>query len=380
MRSQLRLLRYAVSHWRGLSVVLAAMVLSIALEILRPWPTKLLVDQVLGGQSMPAPVGAVLTYLPGPGGREGLLLWVCIGTVGLFLAGSALSMVSTVTSVALGQRMTYDLGADLFLHLQRLSLRFHSRRPVGDMSARITGDAYCVQVLLIGAFLPLLQSAVSLVAMFAVMWRLEPHMTLLALGVAPFLVLAIRLCGKCMKDRAKETRDLEGRMMSVVQQSLTAVPAIQAFGRETTEHGKFRSFAAETVAAYRRSTLAGMWFKLLVGLVTSVGAAGIMWMGAAYVLNGRMTVGTILVFLSYLASLYAPLNAMTYTASTVQAAAANTDRVMEIFETAIEVEDRPGAKSLAVMGTSRMRTWCLATKTACPCSRIYPSRRNRARS
>src|SRR4051812_28280557 len=124
MKGQLRLLRYARPHWRGLMVILVTMVGAIGLEVLRPWPTKLLVDHVLGQQ----PVPEVFGHLPGPGGVEGLLLWVCAGTVLIFLVGMMMATASTYASVQLGQRMTYELGADLFLHLQRLSLVFHSRR------------------------------------------------------------------------------------------------------------------------------------------------------------------------------------------------------------------------------------------------------------
>src|SRR5207248_1036694 len=131
---------------------------------------------------------------------------------------------------------TYDLGADLFLHLQRLSLLFHSRRPVGDMIGRVTGDPYCVQKLVTGALLPLLESVVTLITMFLIMWRLEPTMTLFSLGAIPCLLLAIQVFRRPIKSRSRQKRDLEGRMMSLVQQALNAIPAIQAFTREELEH------------------------------------------------------------------------------------------------------------------------------------------------
>src|SRR5438132_6933189 len=208
MKSQLRLLRYIWPHWRGLVLVLVSMLLVIGLEALRPWPTKLLVDSVLGQQPLPGPVQAALSALPGPAGVQGLLLWVCVSTVLIFLIGTLMSMVSTMASVTFGQRMTYELGADLFLHLQRLSLLFHCRRPVGDTIARVTGDPYCMQTLVSATLLPLLQGVGTLVTMFIIMWRLDAQLTLLALGVAPFLVLNIWLFGKPMKLRGRRRRDL----------------------------------------------------------------------------------------------------------------------------------------------------------------------------
>jgi ATP-binding cassette, subfamily B, bacterial len=347
---QFRLLRYLRPHRRDLLVVLGITGVGIGIELLRPWPTKLLVDHVLGQQAIPDSLASVLDDLPGPSGASGLLLWVCLATVLIFLAGTLISMVSTTASVRLGQRMVYHLGADLFLHLQRLSLTFHSRRPVGDTIARVTGDPYGLQTLVNGVLFPLLHSAVTLGAMFAIMWRLEPRLTVLALGVTPFLLLAIRIFDKPMGDRSRERRDLEGRMMSLVQQALSAVPAVQAFTREELEHARFQRYAQHTLTAYQRSTYADMWFKLAVGAVTAVGTAGIMWVGGRYALEGRLSVGTILVFLSYLASLYGPLNAIAYSASTLRYAGANADRVLEILDTPPDVRDGPDARSVRLRG------------------------------
>jgi ATP-binding cassette subfamily B protein/subfamily B ATP-binding cassette protein MsbA len=329
------------------------MAFTVGLDVLRPWPMKILVDSVLGQQPLPDDVGRLLAAMPGTGTNEGLLLWVCISTVVIFLVGTLMSVISTVITVGLGQRMTYSLGADLFLHLQRLSLAFHNRRPVGDTISRVTGDVYCLQVLVTSVILPVIRSVVTLVTMFVIMWSMEPTMTLLSLGVAPLLMLVIRVFGRPMKDRTRERRDLEGRMMSLVQQTLTAIPVVQAYTREKYEYDRFREYADETVVAYQRSTLAGMWFKLFVGLVTAVGTAAIMWFGALYALEGRMTVGTILVFLFYLGALYEPLNSITYTASTWQGAAASTDRVMEILNTPQEVMDLPGARDVSMQGPVR---------------------------
>jgi ATP-binding cassette subfamily B protein/subfamily B ATP-binding cassette protein MsbA len=353
MNAALRLLPYARRRWRGLGVVLGTMGLSAALEVLRPWPAKVLVDHVLGQEPAPPWVRQCVDFLPGPEGPEGLLLWVCVSTVVIFLLGAVMSMVSTVAAVTFGQRTAYDLGADLFRHLQRLSLRFHARRPLGDTVGRVTGDTACVQLFLTGACLPLLQAVLTLAGMFVVMWRLEPTLTLLTAASAPFLAVLLALFGRPMKRRGRFRRDLEGRLMSLVERALGAIPVVQAYNREELEEDRFRRCAEDTVAAYRRSVAADMWFRLLVGLVTAAGTAAIMWVGARQALHGQLTVGALLVFLSYLAALYGPLSSMVYTASTWQAAAANAERVLEILDLSPDVCDRPGARDLPLKGHVR---------------------------
>ena len=353
MTGQFRLLRYLWPHWKALGIVVATTLAGVGLEVLRPWPTKILVDQVLGQQPLPESLAWVLLWLPGSGSVRGLLFWVCACTVLIFFAGTLMVMATLSASVRLGQRMVFDLGADLFAHLQRLSLLFHSRRAVGDTIARVTGDAYGLQTLVNSALLPLFQSGVTLVAMFAVMWHLEPTMTLLAMSVVPFLVVAIKVFGQPMQARSRARRDLESQMMSLVQQTLSALPAVQAFTREEIEQSRFRRYADDTVAAYRRSMAADMWFKLVVGMVTSVGAAVMMWLGATYALEGRMSVGTVLVFISYLASLYTPINSITYTASILRQTAANADRVLEILDTPPDLRDGPDAREVRLEGHVR---------------------------
>jgi ATP-binding cassette subfamily B protein len=348
-RRQLRLLGYVKPHWRGLLVLLATMLANIGLELLRPWPLKLLVDNVLGDHPTPDLLG----WLPGAEGRHGLLLWVVAGTLAIFLLGTVTHMIYTYSSLRLGQKVTWSLAADLFAHLQRLSVLFHRRRPVGDLISRVTGDAWCVNTLVTDALVPAVQSLIMLVAMFVVMWNLQPLLTLLALGVAPFFLVVVKVLGGPLKNRSREQRDLEGNMMSVVEQSLSATPAVQAFTREEHDVRRFRSSADRTTVAYIRTTVAGLWFELFAGLVTAVGTAAIIYVGAELALRGKLTTGTIIVFLAYLTALYDPLDAIAQTAPTIQGAAAEADRVSEILETEPAIRDRPHAREAKVTGPIR---------------------------
>jgi ATP-binding cassette subfamily B protein len=350
---QLRLLRYLRPHLRALAIILASMALMIGLEVLQPWPAKVLVDHVLDKQPLPDVLEEIFSALPGSSGTQGLLLWVCASTVLIFVASTVVAMIHTRASVKLGQHMVYDLGADLFLHLQRLSLRFHTTRSVGDLIARIMRDSYCMYVLVLEALLPVLHSVGMLLAMFIIMWQLDPSLTLVSLGVAPFLVLSIKIFANPMRERSRAHRDLEGQMTSLVQQTLTAIPAVQAYTREELEHARFRNTATEALTAYQRSIATDMWFKLLIGFITAVGTAAVMWLGAQHTLQGKMTIGSLLIFIAYLATLYGPLNTLTYTASAIQIAVASADRVLEVLDDPTQIHDVPDARPVRLQGHVR---------------------------
>jgi ATP-binding cassette subfamily B protein len=349
IRRQLRLMRYARKQGGTITALNLSVLATIGVDVLKPFPLKILIDNVLGHRHLPA----LLAWLPGGHDRTILLIWAVGAEVVIFLLYTLLDMVASYTATALGQRMAYALGADLFLHVQRLSLRFHANRAVGDTIARVTGDSYAASSLLLDSLLPGVQALISLVAMFVVMWQLQATLTLLSLAVLPFLLVVITTLSRPIHARSREQRDLEGGMMSVVQRALTGIPAIQAFNRELLEHARFRSYADRTVRAYLRSTFAGLWFKLGAGMVTALGTAVVMYVGGRYALEGKVTTGTIVVFISYLSSFYDPLNTLTHMASTLQVSAASADRVIEVLDEPVEVQDRPGAVALRELGPIR---------------------------
>jgi ATP-binding cassette, subfamily B, bacterial len=350
LRRQLRLLRYARPHRGAIGLLVATMAADIGLDLLKPWPLKLIVDNVLGHHPTPA---AVTSIIPGTSDPHLLAAIAAAATVLIFLLSTSSSALYNYVSLRIGQLMVFELAADLFDHLQRLSLRFHSRRQLGDTIERVTGDAYCVSTLVTDALIPAIQAVVMLAAMFVVMWSLEPTLTLIALGVLPFLVLVVRFLSDQISERAREHRDLEAGLVTIVEQTLGALPAVQAFAREEAEGRRFRRHAAHTLRASLRSTAAGIRFELLAGLVTAVGTAAVIYIGAELALRGKLTAGTIIVFLSYLESLYEPLESLTHTGQTVQEGVAGADRALEILDEQPEVEDLPGAIPAVVSGPVR---------------------------
>jgi ATP-binding cassette subfamily B protein len=345
-----RLLRwvsgYALRRWRGLIAVLATMIAKIGVDLLKPWPLKVLVDYGLSGQALTPALAAMAAVLPGADTREGLITWSVASTVLLFIVAWALGVAAAYTNIGFGQRMVYDLATNLFAHLQRLSMTFHSRQSVGDSIRRVTTDCGCVSVIVKDALLPFAAAVITFIAMFFVMWRMDPTLTLVAVAVAPWLVLVLRHYMQPMLDTSYAQQESEGRIYEVMERTLSAVPVVQAFGQEAACDRAFARVTGHAVDAALTSTAVGLKFKVLISLGTAVGTGAIIWMGAQSVLAGRITVGDLLVFLAYLAALYGPLETLMYAPSTTQGAAGSAKRVLEILETRRDVDDRPGARRL----------------------------------
>ncbi|MCI0744684.1 MAG: ABC transporter ATP-binding protein/permease [Verrucomicrobia subdivision 3 bacterium] len=339
-------LGYALCRWAALLGVIGAMLVKAGLDVLKPWPMVFLVDHVLQGRVLPAWAARLVEQLPGPATAPYLIGWSVGATVALFLLSWAAGLASTYANISLGQRMVYDLAADLYARLQKLSLRFHARRAVGDNIRRVTGDCAALSIIVKDGLLPVASAAISLVSMFVIMWRVNPLLAFMALAVVPCMILVFRGYAGPMLDRSYRQQELEGRIYSEVEQTFSGLAIVQAFGREDLNDARFRQCTASALHATLDLTNVQLQFKMLMGLTTALGTAAILWFGTQQGLAGTMTVGTILLFLSYLGSLYTPLESVMYISSTIQGAAGSVQRVWEILELESDVKDKPGAVTL----------------------------------
>jgi ATP-binding cassette subfamily B protein/subfamily B ATP-binding cassette protein MsbA len=332
---------------RGLlAAVLAAMFVKIGLDLLKPWPMLFLLDYVLQHKPMPAAVAQWVTNLPGAATPLGQSGWAVAATVLIFLLSWSAGLAGAYTQTTLGQRMIYDLAADLFARLQQLSLHFHYRRSIGDLVRRVTTDCTCISVIVKDALAPLLGAVVNLAAMFLILWRVDASLAAWALAVVPYLALVFHRYARPMMERGYEQQEVEGKIYSLVEQTFAAIATVQSFGREAWNAQRLREAARDTVAATLRLTRVQLRFKVLVGLGAALGTAAILWIGAEHALSGRLSIGAIILFLSYLSSFYEPLVAIMYSTAIVEGAAGSARRVREILRAAQPLAERPGAVSL----------------------------------
>ncbi len=363
----LRLLRYAAPYWRGWALIFTVSIVGAGFGLLQPWPMKVLVDHILGSAPMPDSLAAVLSLLPGTNTVYGLLAWVVAGGLVIFAVNSVVEVVSTIGWVRVGQRMVYDLARDLFAHIQRRSLLFHTRTPVGDSMSRITGDSWCVNAVVNSFILTPIQAFALITGITVVMARMDGPLTLLSLAVAPVMAITSLWLGKPIRTAAKQGRELQSRIQAHVQQTLSGIPVVQVFAQEDREHQRFLEYAGKAIQAQQRVTLVSSLFNLGSGLIVTVGTAFVLWTGARRVLSGNLSVGDLLVFLAYLNSLQAQFKKLTNIYGNLQKTNAGMDRALDFLEAPLEVTDRPGAVELTrVCGRIQMQNVTFGHETNRP--------------
>jgi ATP-binding cassette subfamily B protein len=330
----------ARNYRRQLLLLAALSCAEVSLRILLPWPMKAVVDDVLGNRGVPS----WLAWMPGPSpSPERLLLEVVAAGFLVQVAHQAVLMLHTRRYSRTGHEITRDLRERLFAHLQGLSLRHHSKTPVGDSVYRLESDTVCLEKMLLGGVLPLVFSTLTLVVMFGILMSVNVSLALVSLSVVPFLFVWIRWSARFIRPGAERTRVLESRMSARLHESFAAIRLVKSYGREPYEGRRFSGDATAAMQARVGLSSRQALFSSVVGALTVLGTSLVILTGGLLVLKGRLTVGDLLVALAYLGFVYGPLSGIANTSGTLQEAFASAERVRAVLRLSPEVREPPNA-------------------------------------
>ncbi|HVE62402.1 MAG TPA: ABC transporter ATP-binding protein [Mycobacteriales bacterium] len=300
----------------GLGVTLLLTLTSLA----QPWPTKILVDDALGGGSF-----AGLT------GRGALVLAVAM-TVALFLVSGVLGLLQTRLLYGLAQQLIADLRGRVFGHLTRLSLRFHDEKGSGDNVYRVANDTYAVQSVLLDGLVPLTSAFLTLAGTLLVLVLFDPVLALLALISVPAAAIATRRFGVRIRAASMDVQERESDVYTHAQVALGNIRTVQAFAREGYESHQFGERASASRLAMMRLITTQTLFGLAVDLVLALGLAVTTYAAASRALDGELTTGQVLVFLAYAGGLYGPVSGIAAVLGELSAASAAAERVFEVLD------------------------------------------------
>jgi len=340
-----RLFAQARPFWLHIAALFGLSLLSMPVTLLTPIPLKLAVDCVLAGKPLPGLLAAWLPQSARGAGvwALGLLAWLVVLIAGVKnLADLAFAGLRTYT----GEKLILAFRADLFRHSQRLSLAYHDARGTTDLTYRIQYDAPAIQWVTIDAFIPLTTAALTLGLMLVVLVRIQWQLALVALAVAPLLLAVSVFYHKRLKEHWHEAKNLESAAMGLVQEVLGAVRVVKAFAQEDREQQRYIQRAQRSLREQVRLTLMGASFGLIVAVIIAVGTALVLYIGARQVQAGHMTVGDLILVMSYLAMLYGPLQTLSKSATSLQASLVSAERCFVLLDQQPEVVEKPHARPL----------------------------------
>jgi len=330
-------------HWKALTIALLAVLGETLTDVLEPWPIKIVVDNLLQSKKLPGWLGGIVAGLFGEH-KFAILNFAVAGVAAIAVVGAVSSYVEKYLTTSVSQWVTHDLRRTLYNHIQRLSLAEHDQARTGDLITRVTSDIEAIQDFITSALLGMAVNALTLVGMIGVMLYINWRFTLIALSIAPVLLLVVYSFTRRIKKASRAVREKQSELVSVVQEVLTSVRVVKAFAREDYEQRRFESQSRENVemALQARSIKA----KLLpvVEVIVAAGTCLVLGYGARLVLAGQLSAGVLIVFLLYLGKMYKPMRELSKMTDTVSKAAVGYERIQEVLEIESRVRDLPRAR------------------------------------
>ncbi len=325
MRSLFRVIRYIKPYQRLAYLTMACAVLTTSLEMVPPWLLKRVIDDVVRAGNLP------------------LLKWLIAGLVLTYLGRNLLNSARIRFNNTLEQRVIYDMRDQIYRALQRLSVSYYDNRATGELMSRVVNDVNNLERIFIDGVEALVMAGLTLTGIMTVLFFLNWQLALIALIPIPFLVLGATIFTTRVHKLYRLIRQQAAQLNALLQDSISGIRETMSFNREDYEVNRFNRQSLE----YCRGNLrvARIWsvYSPCMILIASTGTLLILWFGTHAVLDGRMTIGGLVAFLTYLGLFYTPINQIHSVNHMLQHALAAGERVFEIIDAVPEVSDRPGA-------------------------------------
>src|SRR5438552_17910351 len=333
-----RALRYYRPFWGQTFIGLLLALIGIALNLLKPWPFKIIVDDILPTNSF--------IRLHNADWRSFIPL-LCLALVGLQLFWGILNLITNYIFVKVGLQALLKLRTDLYAYLQSLPLKYHDARRSSDSSFRVAYDSQSIQTIYNKGLTNVFGSTIALIGTFVIMLRLDWQLTLVSLAIVPLIVGAIYLFAHRIRRESTSIQEQESAVLAQAQEGLSSIRMVHAFGREEFEVHQFQQQARQSLQANLRLTLTNVKSALVISTLMVVGTAVMYYIGTLNVLSGTLTLGSLLIFSAYLLMLYQPLESLTYTAWAMEGATAGAKRCFEVLDRQDDVVDSPKAIAIS---------------------------------
>jgi len=324
-RIALRLLGFLRPHWRRMAVAGGLMLVATALSLAAPYLIKVAIDQYIA-----------------PGDEAGLV-GVALLTAGAFLGLFLASAGQQYLLGWVGQRVLATLRAQLFRHLQDLSLSYHDTHIVGVTISRVINDVAVINELLSQGLLTIVGDTLVLVGIVVVMLALSPRLALLTFSVLPLMALATWLFARRAQVAFRQTRVRIAAVVGDLAEDIAGMRVIQAFAQEGAIQERFDAVNRANRDANVAAMSLSLAFLPAVEFLGMLATGIVLWFGGLAVARGELTLGVVVAFLAYVSRFFQPIQELSRIYTTMQAAMAGGERVLALLDTPPQVADQPDA-------------------------------------
>lgn len=323
--------------------IFAVLLIQIATGLAAPWPLKVVLDSVVGHHPLPGWLHGLLQPLLGGEGKMHIAGLAAIMVVVIAVVAAVASYVANYLTETVGQRIGNDLRTRAYHHLQQLSLNYFDTHRVGPILSTLTDDVDTIQGFASASTLGIATDLLTIVGMLLMMLWLQWDFTLVALAVAPLLLLFVSRIRKAVKEATHEVRRRESDIVAVAEEGLQSIRVVKAFDREEMQERQLAIAGQQAVDAALNARRVKSVVSPIVGVVVAACTALVLWRGSALILAGAMTAGTLTVFISYLASFFKPVQDLAKLTNTIAMASVGVDRVNALLTAETSVQEKADA-------------------------------------
>lgn len=327
-----RVWQFARPYWPKTVVLLFTIFIITGLSLLTPLIIRELIDDAL------------------PNGNTAYLNQLALAMLTIPILNGLVGVVQRNLSAQIGEGVIFDLRRALYIHMQKMSLRFFTHTRTGELMSRLNNDVVGAQGAITSTLVTIVTNIVTVIITLSIMLALEWRLTLVSLLVLPVFVFLARRIGRTLRQLRRRSMELNAEMNAIMNETLNVSGAllVKLFGREAYEQGRFSRYAREVADIGVQSAVVGRWFFMGLGLATAVGTALVYWLGGHLTLlpESGFTIGTIIAFGSYLGELYGPLSAITNAPVDFAQSMVSFERVFEVLDIPVEIEEEAQAKPL----------------------------------
>lgn len=340
------LLRRFLRQVRGkILLALLCMVGYAAMELLSPWPLKLIFDHILLAKPLPDSLAWLSAIMQS--GKTTATLIVSSGILVIALLSGVFAYFQQALTSYIGYQLVYTLRSELFAHLQQLSLSYHNRTRTGELLSKVTGETEAFKDVFVEAVLSSVAQVLTVVGMFIIMFLLDWRLSLVVLATFPLLYFSLARIYRQIKLATRQQRRREGLIAALMSEVLSSVRLVKAYGRERYEQERFDQASSVSTAEGIKLERMAAAASRTVELIKAAGLWATVLYGALLVLDGRLTPGTVLIFIAYLNDMYKPLRNLAKTSTRLSRAVVSMQRIGEILDTEPEQWSAPTAPATA---------------------------------
>jgi ATP-binding cassette, subfamily B, bacterial len=326
-------------HWLSLLLALLCALGYTAMRLAEPWPLKFILDNVLVNQPLVTPFDWLNDWLSAD--RMRVLTLSVVAVLVLSVVKGIFYYFQSVLTTRVGQDVAIAIRERLFAHVQRLSLRFHNNASTGDLLTRFTGDVNNLRQLLAASLLSLVSESIILIGFVTVMFIMNWQLAVLAVVTMPLIFGLLVVYSGRIRAAARNQRRREGELASRLHESLSNMQIVQIFTGERAEEERLARLNKRSLRAGLRATRLEGQLNRWVEIAVAVSMALTLWIGSNQVINGQLTAGELIVFVTYMQSFYRPLRRLSRVAERASKASSCVDRITEVLDEVPDIQDGP---------------------------------------